>query len=134
MTMVVAKHMDAMPKLGKGQGKGPGTGQVQDQQAERLWGTQYSSVEERFPGLTGRPGAALYDQVVAAYQDCDALVLECNHEPDLLAAGPYPASLKRRVGGNLGHLSNQQAAAHRRGRDSEGALRGARPPLLREPR
>ena len=49
--------------------------------------------------------------VVAAYQDCDALVLECNHEPDLLAAGPYPASLKRRVGGNLGHLSNQQAAA-----------------------
>ncbi|MBF5057099.1 metallo-beta-lactamase family protein [Alcanivorax sp. 521-1] len=49
--------------------------------------------------------------VVAAYQECDALVLECNHEPDLLAAGPYPASLKRRVGGNLGHLSNQQAAA-----------------------
>ena len=37
-------------------------------------------------------------------------MLECNHEPELLAAGPYPASLKRRVGGNLGHLSNQQAA------------------------
>jgi phosphoribosyl 1,2-cyclic phosphodiesterase len=42
---------------------------------------------------------------------CDALLLECNHDPDLLAAGPYPDSLKRRVGGPLGHLSNGQAAA-----------------------
>lgn len=42
---------------------------------------------------------------------CDALVLECNHDPDLLASGPYPAYLKARVGGRLGHLSNQQAAA-----------------------
>ncbi|WP_348766759.1 MBL fold metallo-hydrolase [uncultured Salinisphaera sp.] len=41
---------------------------------------------------------------------CDALVLECNHDPDMLATGPYPASLKRRVAGKLGHLSNQQAA------------------------
>ena len=41
---------------------------------------------------------------------CDALVLECNHDPELLAMGPYPASLKRRVAGKLGHLSNQQAA------------------------
>lgn len=42
---------------------------------------------------------------------CDALVLESNHDPELLATGPYPASLKRRVGGRLGHLSNPQAAA-----------------------
>ena len=53
---------------------------------------------------------SLTPHVVDAYRECDALVLECNHEPELLAAGPYPASLKRRVGGNLGHLSNQQAA------------------------
>lgn len=39
----------------------------------------------------------------------DALVLESNHDPRLLAQGPYPPSLKRRVGGNLGHLSNPQA-------------------------
>ncbi|EKF74011.1 metallo-beta-lactamase family protein [Alcanivorax hongdengensis A-11-3] len=48
--------------------------------------------------------------VVQAYGDCDALVLECNHDRDLLAQGPYPLSLKRRVGGMLGHLSNEQAA------------------------
>jgi phosphoribosyl 1,2-cyclic phosphodiesterase len=37
-------------------------------------------------------------------------MLECNHDPDMLRDGPYPVSLKRRVGGNYGHLSNQQAA------------------------
>lgn len=41
---------------------------------------------------------------------CDALLLECNHDPDLLLQGDYPAPLKRRVGGDWGHLSNQQAA------------------------
>lgn len=40
----------------------------------------------------------------------DALVLECNHDPDLLANGSYPPSLKRRVAGLHGHLSNEQAA------------------------
>jgi phosphoribosyl 1,2-cyclic phosphodiesterase len=40
----------------------------------------------------------------------DALVLECNHDPDMLAAGPYPPALRRRVGGAFGHLSNAQAA------------------------
>ena len=40
---------------------------------------------------------------------CDALVLECNHEKTLLDNGNYPASLKRRVGGVHGHLSNAQA-------------------------
>lgn len=41
---------------------------------------------------------------------CDALIIESNHDPDMLAAGPYPASLKARVAGRLGHLSNDQAA------------------------
>lgn len=41
---------------------------------------------------------------------CDALLLEFNHDSELLAAGPYPDSLKRRVGGAYGHLSNAQAA------------------------
>ena len=40
---------------------------------------------------------------------CDALVLECNHDVGMLAEGPYPASLKSRVGGRFGHLSNDQA-------------------------
>ena len=41
---------------------------------------------------------------------CDALLLECNHDLELLQRGPYPAALKRRVSGRLGHLNNDQAA------------------------
>lgn len=40
---------------------------------------------------------------------CETLLLESNHDPEMLATGPYPAPLKRRVGGALGHLSNAQA-------------------------
>lgn len=42
---------------------------------------------------------------------CDALLIECNHDVELLAGGDYPAALKRRVGGDQGHLNNHQAAA-----------------------
>lgn len=41
---------------------------------------------------------------------CDALVLECNHDSGMLMNGDYPFSLKQRVGGRFGHLSNQDAA------------------------
>ena len=41
---------------------------------------------------------------------CDALVIECNHDPSLLASSAYPASLKQRITGNFGHLANAQAA------------------------
>jgi phosphoribosyl 1,2-cyclic phosphodiesterase len=40
----------------------------------------------------------------------DALVLECNHDLDLLMNGAYPATLKRRISGRLGHLDNATAA------------------------
>lgn len=42
---------------------------------------------------------------------CDALVLECNHCPDMLARSEYPHSLKSRIAGRFGHLSNAAAAA-----------------------
>lgn len=48
--------------------------------------------------------------VVDAYRHCDAVLLECNHDVQMLTEGPYPPSLKRRVGGQWGHLSNEQAA------------------------
>lgn len=48
--------------------------------------------------------------VEASFQSCHALVLEANHDPVMLASGPYPQSLKTRVGGQWGHLSNQQTA------------------------
>ncbi len=41
---------------------------------------------------------------------CDGLVLECNHDIDMLMNGVYPMSLKQRVGGKLGHLDNASAA------------------------
>ena len=40
---------------------------------------------------------------------CDVLVMEFNYDPDMLAEGPYPLDLKRRINGNEGHLSNEQA-------------------------
>ena len=48
--------------------------------------------------------------VLAYLAGCHALLLECNHDADMLAAGPYPAFLKQRVGGRFGHLSNVDAA------------------------
>jgi phosphoribosyl 1,2-cyclic phosphodiesterase len=41
---------------------------------------------------------------------CSALVLECNHDPDLLAASDYPEPLKRRISSRHGHLDNAAAA------------------------
>lgn len=47
--------------------------------------------------------------VLANLQGCDALLLECNHDLDLLSQSAYPSFLKRRVGGDFGHLSNAAA-------------------------
>lgn len=47
--------------------------------------------------------------MIDAYQGVDALMLECNHDPEMLWRGRYPEPLKRRVGGPHGHLSNEQA-------------------------
>jgi phosphoribosyl 1,2-cyclic phosphodiesterase len=41
---------------------------------------------------------------------CAAIVLECNHDATMLQAGPYSWSLKKRVGGDLGHLENLDSA------------------------
>jgi len=41
---------------------------------------------------------------------CDALMLECNHDIEMLMNGIYPMSLKQRVSGRLGHLDNIGAA------------------------
>ncbi len=41
---------------------------------------------------------------------CDALVLECNHDAELLRQGSYPAWLKSRIAGPFGHLENDASA------------------------
>ena len=48
--------------------------------------------------------------IAAMLSGCAALVLECNYDSDMLAAGPYPSWLKARIGGPLGHLANAAAA------------------------
>ena len=50
------------------------------------------------------------EHIVERFAGCNALVLECNHDADLLQASRYPAWLKRRIAGNHGHLENRQAA------------------------
>lgn len=52
---------------------------------------------------------SLTAHVVRQYRDCDALVLEFNHEPALLQRSAYPSRLKRRIAGDYGHLSNAQS-------------------------
>lgn len=51
------------------------------------------------------------EHVIGAFSGCDALILECNHDLRMLAEGPYPPSLKRRVAGRWGHLANVEASA-----------------------
>lgn len=49
--------------------------------------------------------------VVQAFSRLDALVLECNHDAQMLADNPrYPAVLKQRIAGPWGHLDNLEAA------------------------
>lgn len=43
-------------------------------------------------------------------RDLDVLILETNHDLELLRRGPYPWYLKQRVAGRHGHLSNREAA------------------------
>lgn len=53
---------------------------------------------------------SLTPHIVQMLQRCDGLLLECNHDLEMLRTGPYAFSLKKRVGGWLGHLDNQTSA------------------------
>lgn len=43
-----------------------------------------------------------------ALEGCKILILEANHDTEMLRNGPYPYMLKQRIGGPCGHLSNRQ--------------------------
>jgi len=47
--------------------------------------------------------------VVDRLRECNALIVEFNHDQEMLEEGPYPLDLKRRIKGPDGHLSNKQA-------------------------
>lgn len=53
---------------------------------------------------------AMTTEVAEAIADCELIGIECNHDEHLLASGPYPAFLKRRIASARGHLSNSAAA------------------------
>jgi phosphoribosyl 1,2-cyclic phosphodiesterase len=48
--------------------------------------------------------------IEATLDGCDALMVECNHDLDMLLEGPYPEALKQRVSGPYGHLDNHTSA------------------------
>lgn len=83
-------------------------------------------------GLNGSSAAVLTDsgewspQMVEALAGANLLVCEANHDPAMLARGPYPYYLKQRVASPRGHLSNDQGA----GFAVEAAKRGTTSVLL----
>ena len=47
--------------------------------------------------------------VTERLKKCDLLILESNHDEEMLKLGPYPWEVKQRIKSRLGHLSNHQA-------------------------
>ena len=58
--------------------------------------------------------------VINNFRACHSLLLEFNHDLAMLMDGPYPPQLKRRVGGDWGHLNNLQAVELLRQIDAAG--------------
>jgi phosphoribosyl 1,2-cyclic phosphodiesterase len=50
------------------------------------------------------------DSIKTTIQGCQCYILETNHDVDMLRAGRYPWSVKRRILSDKGHLSNEDAA------------------------
>ncbi|MBI5741384.1 MAG: MBL fold metallo-hydrolase [Nitrospirae bacterium] len=52
----------------------------------------------------------VFKDLVSVMTSLDAVFIESNYDPEMLARGPYPAFLKRRIAGPRGHLSNIESA------------------------
>jgi phosphoribosyl 1,2-cyclic phosphodiesterase len=52
----------------------------------------------------------VFDGLLPLVSSLDAVFMESNYDPEMLARGPYPAFLKRRIKGPEGHISNTEAA------------------------
>jgi phosphoribosyl 1,2-cyclic phosphodiesterase len=52
-----------------------------------------------------------HDRLASPIASSDLIVLESNHDLDMLQRGPYPMHLKRRVASDAGHLSNADCGA-----------------------
>ncbi|MBF0559289.1 MAG: MBL fold metallo-hydrolase [Nitrospirae bacterium] len=51
-----------------------------------------------------------FEELTSVIASVDAVFIESNYDPRMLACGPYPEFLKRRIQGPGGHLSNHEAA------------------------
>ena len=51
------------------------------------------------------------EEVRRGLMGCDAVIIESNHDEEMLMSGPYPRELKARVASKRGHLSNRECAA-----------------------
>lgn len=60
--------------------------------------------------------------VIGAFEDCDLLLLESNHDVELLKIGPYQPFLKKRILSRQGHLSNDSAGVIARNIIAKGRL------------
>lgn len=52
----------------------------------------------------------MYDELIEKLFGSNMIILESNHDVEMLRIGPYPFPLKQRILGNLGHLSNEICA------------------------
>jgi phosphoribosyl 1,2-cyclic phosphodiesterase len=52
----------------------------------------------------------VFPELAEVVHSLDAVFIESNHDPEMLARGPYPPFLKRRIRGPGGHISNAEAA------------------------
>ena len=50
--------------------------------------------------------------VADGFRDCDTVLIESNYDPVMLRDGPYPWSVKERILGYRGHLSNDDVARY----------------------
>ena len=50
------------------------------------------------------------DEVYSGLVGADTVLIEANHDENMLMSGPYPAALKRRILSDHGHLSNENCA------------------------
>jgi phosphoribosyl 1,2-cyclic phosphodiesterase len=69
---------------------------------------RFAAANRHFAVLTDAGHASAH--LRAALHGLHAMVLECNHDVERLQQSSYPPSLKQRIGGDWGHLSNLQAA------------------------
>ena len=50
------------------------------------------------------------ERVEGVIRDAEAILMECNHDTEMLRMGPYPWALKQRIMSDTGHLSNEDGA------------------------